>query len=78
MRVGNSFINIKEEELEKVMTWTEENYQNDKKTMPQITLDISTQEMINHSIQVLIWSSRLNDQKAEYIYEAKIPLWKIL
>lgn len=46
--------------------------------MPSLTIDISTQELSQHSIQLLVWSSNQSENRAEYLCEARIPLWKLL
>jgi hypothetical protein len=71
---NTSFVNLEENELEKRLIWKPIA----DGVMPTLTVDISIQEIVHHSLQFLVWGSTENDEKASYIFEAKIPLWKIL
>ncbi len=60
--------------MEKKLAWKSDKDQ----VMPALTVDISCQEIVHHSLQLLVWGSSEIDKVASYILEAKIPLWKLL
>lgn len=65
LKKNTSFVGLEDNELEKKLVW-KKICPND--VMPSLTADISTQEIVHHSLQFIVWGSSENDAKASYLF----------